>query len=168
MKNLIVYYSMNGNTDYAAQKMATIINADLLRINPKKSFPENKFLRFLLCGKSAVFGETPELEDYVFNSDMYDHIIIGTPIWAGNMSSPIRTFVVDNKDKLKTKKISIYCTHSGGGGDKAIRKIKELLDSIPIENTLEVVEPKDKPLDESELKITEFCDKFHFVKDEIK
>lgn len=168
MKNLIVYYSMNGNTDYVAQKMSSIINADLLRIYPKEAFPDKGFKKFFWGGKSAVMGETPELEEYIFNSDIYDHIIIGTPIWAGTMAPPIRTFIVDNKNKLVTKKISVYCTHSGGGGVKAIRKIKELLGEIPLENTLEVVEPKDKPSDESELKITEFCDKFHFIKEEIK
>ena len=36
MKTLIVYYSMGGNTEYAAKRIARQTDADLLRLEPEK------------------------------------------------------------------------------------------------------------------------------------
>ena len=36
MKIIIVYYSLEGNTDFVAQKIASELNADILRLSPKK------------------------------------------------------------------------------------------------------------------------------------
>ena len=33
MKTLIVYYTLEGNTHYAAKKIASLLDADVLRIN---------------------------------------------------------------------------------------------------------------------------------------
>ena len=49
-----------------------------------------------------------------FASD-YDEIIIVFPVWAGNITPPIRTFVADNLEKLKGKKISAFACQSGEG-----------------------------------------------------
>ncbi len=40
MKKLIVYYSMLGNTEYAANKIAEATGADVLRIAPDKAYPD--------------------------------------------------------------------------------------------------------------------------------
>ena len=57
MKTIIVYYSLEGNTDYAAGKIANAIGADTLRINPKKAYPTGGFSKFFWGGKSALMGE---------------------------------------------------------------------------------------------------------------
>ena len=61
MKTIIVYYSLEGNTEYVAQTIANQLDADLLRIEPAKSYPTGGFRKFFWGGKSAVMGETPEL-----------------------------------------------------------------------------------------------------------
>ena len=62
MKTLIVYYTLEGNTHYAAKKIASLLDADMLRIKPVKTYPRKGFRKFLWGGKSAVMAETPELE----------------------------------------------------------------------------------------------------------
>ena len=62
MKTLIVYYTLEGNTHYAAKKIASKIGADVLRIKPVKTYPKKGFRKFFWGGKSAVMAETPELE----------------------------------------------------------------------------------------------------------
>ena len=69
MKKAIVYYSMSGNTDYVAKYISDKIDADLIKIEPKKEYPNKGIKKFLWGGKSAVMGETPALEQYDFNSD---------------------------------------------------------------------------------------------------
>ena len=92
MSTLIVYYSLNGNTEYAAGVIAEKLGADKLCLMPVKKYPDSGFKKFFWGGKSAMMAETPELESYVFEADKYDTIIFGFPVWAGNVTPPIRTF----------------------------------------------------------------------------
>ncbi|MBR3153029.1 MAG: flavodoxin family protein, partial [Clostridia bacterium] len=64
MKKAIVYYSMSGNADYVANRISEKLDADLIRISPKKEYPNKGVMKFFWGGKSAIMGETPELEDY--------------------------------------------------------------------------------------------------------
>ena len=57
MKTLIVYYSLEGNTQYAAERIAGRIGADVLRLVPKKAYHDKGFAKFFWGGKSAVMGE---------------------------------------------------------------------------------------------------------------
>ncbi len=158
MRKIIVYYSMLGNTEYAANKIAEVTGADVLRIAPDKAYPDKGAKKFLWGGKSAVFGEKPKLLPYDFKADDYDLVILGTPVWASNITPPLRTFVCDNKDALKGKKIALFTCFSGGGADKAAEKLKKLLEIPSFEAELVLVDPKDKPSGENEEKIKKFCD----------
>ena len=42
MKILIVYYSLEGNTKYVAEKIAEQTGADLLCLEPEKAYPTGK------------------------------------------------------------------------------------------------------------------------------
>ena len=156
MKTIIVYYSLEGNTQYAAEKIAGEIGADLLRIQPKKAYPNSGFRKFLWGGKSAVMAETPELEAYDFDSDAYDRVIIGFPVWAGNVTPPIRTFLREND--LKGKTLAAFACQSGAGAEKAFRKLVEAAGKESLEAELILIDPKEKPSEENERKIRKFCE----------
>ena len=96
MKTIIVYYSMSGNTDLAAREIASRLGADTLRIEPEKSYPDKGFKKFFWGGKSAVMAETPPLRPYRFAAEDYEQVILGFPVWAGNLTPPLRTFLRDN------------------------------------------------------------------------
>ena len=156
-KIAIVYYSMSGNTDYVAKHISKNIEADLIRIIPKKAYPDSGFKKFIWGGKSAVMGETPVLEKYKFDDSKYDYIIFGTPVWASSFVPPIRTFIKENKDKLNNKKIAIFICYSGGGAEKAIEKLKKYLQINEFEAELMLIDPKDKETDENINKMNKFC-----------
>ena len=100
MKSLIVYYSLEGNTEYAARAIASILGADMLRIEPVKAYPTSGFRKFFWGGKSAVMAEQPQLQPYTFRPEIYDRIIFGFPIWAGKVTPPLHTFVQENLEAL--------------------------------------------------------------------
>ena len=50
-KVAIVYYSMSGNTDYVAKHISKNIEADLIRIVPKKEYPNSGLKKFFWGGK---------------------------------------------------------------------------------------------------------------------
>ena len=155
-KTLIVYYSLEGNTKYAAERIASELGADTLRIRPKRAYPKRGFRKFIWGGKSAVMAETPELLPYQFSADGYDRIIIGFPVWAGNVTPPIRTFLKEND--LEGKRIAAFACQSGSGAEKAFGKLKAALGIEKLEAELILIDPKAKPSEENERKIKEFCE----------
>ena len=156
MKTAIVYFSLNGNTEYVANAVAEKLGAELIRLVPKKAFPDAGFKKFIWGGKSAVMKEKPELEPYEFDAEKYDRVIFGTPVWASRFTPPLRTFVADNADALKGKRFAAFTCFSGGGADKALARLRELL-GADLDAELILIDPKDKPSDETAAKIAKFC-----------
>ncbi len=159
MKKLVVYFSMSGNTDYVVNKIKDKIDCDILKLELKKEFSKSKVLRFILAGKSATMGEKPILKDYDFDSKKYNHIIIGSPIWAGTFSSPIKSFIDKNKDKLKSKKISVFLCYSGSDANKALDKLKNELEIDSFDSELYLINPKTKQSKDKDKQIDSFIEK---------
>jgi flavodoxin len=156
MKTLIVYYSHEGNTDFVAKKIAEKTGADTLRLIPVKKYPEKGFAKFFWGGKSAVMAETPELEPYSVDLDSYEQIVFGFPVWASNITPPLRTFIKENSD-IKEKKIAAFACQSGKGAENAFEKLKDSIGIVTLTSTLILIDPKDKPSDDNDRKIEEFC-----------
>lgn len=158
-KTAVIYYSMSGNTDYVAKKISAITGADLIRISPEKKYPDSGFKKFLWGGKSAFMREEPELEDYVFEAADFDSVIIGTPVWASTFAPPVRTFIKENKDALKNKKLSVFVCFSGGGAEKAIEKLKKYLEIDAFAASLILIDPMEKETKDNDKLLDEFCNK---------
>lgn len=158
MKTAIVYYSMSGNTKTVADMIAPKLSAELIEIKPVKEYPNKGFRKFIWGGKSAVMGDKPKLQPYAFD-DSYDRIIFGTPVWASSFTPPIRTFVEENRNALKGKRIAVFVCYSGGGADKAIEKLRAFLEIERFDAELILIDPKDRPSGDNDEKIKVFCDK---------
>lgn len=160
MKTAIIYYSMSGNTEYVAEKIANKLKStdqiSLIKIAPVKAYPNKGAKKFIWGGKSAVMGDTPKLLPYEFNVDDYDRIIFGTPVWASTFVPPLKTFIKENPD-VSTKSLAIFTCFSGGGADKAILKMKKMLGIEKFEAELILLDPKDNIKNEDDVKISEFC-----------
>ena len=102
-KDLVVYYSLEGNTEYVASVLKEKIDTDLLKLAPKKAYHDKGFAKFFWGGKSAVMAEKPELEEIDVDFSQYERIIFGFPVWASNFTPPLRTFIENNAGKLKVK-----------------------------------------------------------------
>ncbi|MCR5575699.1 MAG: flavodoxin [Oscillospiraceae bacterium] len=155
MKTVIVYYSLEGNTAFAAERIASLLDADTLRIEPVKAYPGSGLRKFFWGGKSAVMAETPALLPYDFHADEYDRVVFGFPVWAGNVTPPIRTFVRDNP--LDGKRIAAFACQSGSGAEKAFGKLKAALGVASLEAELVLIDPKTRPAEENERRIEAFC-----------
>lgn len=156
MRTLIVYYSLEGNTEYAARQIAGELGADTLRLEPVKAYPDSGFRKFLWGGKSAVMAETPALAPYQFDGAGYDCVILGFPVWAGNVTPPIRTFIKEND--LRGKRIAAFACQSGSGAEKAFARLRQALGADGLAAELILIDPKDRPNAENARKIKEFCD----------
>ena len=141
MKVAVVYFSLEGNTEYVAQEIAKQMKVDIIPLIPQKPYPTGKISKFIWGGKSILFGETPKLKAYDFNVDHYDIIVIGTPIWAGTFTPPIKTFLRENN--LSGKKVALYACHKGGGTAKCFEKLEKELSTSTLIDKLSLIEPKD-------------------------
>ena len=158
MKIAIIYYSQSGNCDFVANEITKYLDADLVKIEPAKAYPDKGFKKFFWGGKSAVMGETPALVPYEFDADKYDLVIIGYPVWAGTFAPPIRTFVESNRSVLLGKKVCAFASSSGGSADKSLKKLASALKVEEISPTLSVVDPMAKPSEDKNAQIEAFCE----------
>ena len=157
MKTLIVYYSLEGNTRWAAERIAEKLDADTLRLVPKAAYPDKGFKKFLFGGKSAVMKETPELEPYVVDLAQYERIILATPVWAGTMAPPLRAFL--QKEDLSGKRFALVASSMGGSPGRTFENIKALLGVTEDVPTLSLRDPKSHPSQANEDALAAFCGK---------
>jgi flavodoxin len=147
MKNLVVYYSLEGNTKLVAEAIAKEIGADILELRPKKEFPSSGFIKYLWGGKSVIFKQKPDLVNEEIDLNKYDNIFLGTPVWAGTYAAPFNTFL-DGKN-ISNKNIAIFTCHGGGGSEKCFANFKKsLADNIFI-GEIELLDPLKKETDKN-------------------
>jgi menaquinone-dependent protoporphyrinogen IX oxidase len=64
------------------------------------------------------------------NPSLYDLVIIGTPIWSSNISTPIRTYLSLHKEGFKN--VAFFCTRLGSDAEKVFADMKNLSQKTPI------------------------------------
>ena len=139
MKVLVVYYSLEGNTKFIAQKIAEAVGADLLGLKPKKeTVKPHSLSKYFWGGKQVMMKEKPELVSFDHNPEEYDLLFIGTPVWAWNFTPPVNTFL--STVELKDKKIALFCCH-GGAKNKTLENMEAQLAGNKIIGKIDFKEP---------------------------
>ena len=120
-KILVLYYSYEGSTETIAKHLASSLDADIERVNPVKEMKSKGFTKYIWGGGQVTMKKKPEIEPIKADFELYDLILLGSPIWAGTMTPPIYTLLENGI--IKGKKIGyFYC--SAGGADKAVERGK--------------------------------------------
>lgn len=157
MKTLIVYYSLEGNTKWAAEQLAARLGADTLRLVPRAAYPDKGFKKFLFGGKSALMKESPELELYKVDITRYERLVLATPVWAGTLAPPLRTFL--QREDLSGKRFALVASSMGGSPGKTFEHLKALLGVTGDVPVLSLKDPKSHPSQANEDALSAFCDK---------
>jgi len=121
-KTLVAYYSRTGNTAVLAEKIANATGADIFKIEtvdanhyPADYTQTTKIAQDEIKKDAVVaINTTPDLTEY-------ETIFIGTPVWWGTMSIPVKSFLHENDMNGKT--IVPFATHGGGGAGSAFTDI---------------------------------------------
>lgn len=121
-KILVVYYSKSGNTERAAKDIATRLNADVEKISDKKN--RGGLLGFITGGRDAMKKNLTEIDPLAKDPAGYDLVIAGTPVWASDMVPAVRTYLAQNKDKIK----NLACFETSGG--TAAEKIAASIEGV--------------------------------------
>jgi flavodoxin len=114
MKTLVVYYSLTGNTEKIARRIADALGADLEKIEVAQPY-EGSYQQIVSLAEGEVNRNYQRpikpLKNKVAD---YDRIIVGTPTWWYKMASPVLTFLSNNNFAGKT--IVPYMTNAGWPG----------------------------------------------------
>lgn len=124
---------------------------------PAKKYPTGKVSKFFWCGKSAAFKESPKLQAYRFDSTKYDLVLLGTPIWAGTFTPPLRTFLRENK--LTGKKVALFACCSGGSSEKCFEQLRKEISDCTVLSMLRLIDPVKNDNPEDSERIDDFCTK---------
>lgn len=127
MRVLVAYYSRDGHTKAVAQEIARQLGADLEEIVDKTS--RRGIVGWLLGGRDATKKKDTEIGPLKCDPAAYELVAVGTPIWAWNMTPAVRTYLNNNKGKIK--QVAFFCTQGGSGGEKTFSYMEELLGLKP-------------------------------------
>ena len=125
-KTLVVYFSATGQTEAAAQRIATALGAEIQAIVPEQLYtPEDLDWRIPDSRNQIEEHDRairPAILPMDLNTEYYDTIYIGYPIWAGEAPRVINTFV--EAYNLKGIVLKPFCTSGMTPVDKSVDSLR--------------------------------------------
>jgi flavodoxin len=113
-KVLVVYYSRSGYTRRIASEIAARCGADLDEI--RDTVKRAGFWGYWRSGREALRKELPAIATATKDPAAYDVVAIGTPVWAGSIASPVRSWLAAHAGALR--RVAFFCTKGGSGEPK--------------------------------------------------
>jgi flavodoxin len=110
---LVVFYSRSGTTRRVANDIASRLACPILEIT--EATPRKGTIAYMRSAFEALAGRLPEIEKIPRNLRDYPLIVLGTPVWAGHVASPVRSFLAQHRNEIGT--LCAFC--SMGGRDPA-------------------------------------------------
>jgi flavodoxin len=153
MKTLVVYYSRTGTTKKAAEDLAAELKCDIEEVFDAKD--RNGAMGFIMAGKDATMKALTKLKETKSDPSRYELVVVGTPVWAGNVSTPIRTYLGANKASLR--KVAFFCTQGRTGSEDAFREMASLCAINPLATL--ALASSEAGKDASRVKVREFAAK---------
>jgi flavodoxin len=123
-KILVVFYSRTGTTRKIANALTVALQCDVEEIVLAED-PRS----FLGTAIAALRRRPARIAAASHDPSSYDLVVIGTPVWAWSVSSPVRTYMVENARRLP--QVAFYCTLGGRGDKRALAQMQELAGKVP-------------------------------------
>jgi len=151
LKSLVVYYTRTGNTKFAAETLAAELGADIEEVVDLKK--RQGIGGWLSSGRDAMGGKETQIAETKRSPAEYDLVIIGQPVWGGNPTPAIRTFL--NKTDLSGKKVALFFSDVGLG--QAVEKTKALMPNSTFVGELALPAKGFENKEDAKRKIAEWC-----------
>lgn len=121
MKNLIAYYSFTNNNEKLAAHLQKQLQCETLKIETVK---KRNGLSIML---DLLFKRKPRLKPHTLSLAEYEHIIFVAPVWAGKIASPLASFMIGERENIKSYSFITLC---GGGNLNQAQNLKKELTSL--------------------------------------
>lgn len=125
---LCIYYSRSGKTKKTMQEIAQLLNAELAEIND--GVDRSGWGGYIRSGMDAMRRTTHPLRPVHTQRPLSEYrlIIVGTPVWAGRCSAPVRGFL--KRRGLEMSRVAYLLTR---GGEKRYEEIYDQMDKYTAE-----------------------------------
>jgi flavodoxin len=127
MNVLVVFYSRTGNTRIVAEELGKVLECDVEEIIDTKN--RSGSLGYMKSGRDAMTRKLTILQDVVNDPSGYDLVVIGTPLWAGHVSTPVRTYLQQQEN---FNQVAFFCTAGGVGFEGTFKDMEELSGKTPL------------------------------------
>jgi flavodoxin len=133
-KTLVVCYTLTGMSGGIAHTIAHGLGAELelLDDTSERGGP----LGYLRSGLEAIARGLPTIRARRAPGD-YELVVVGTPVWAGTMSSPMRSYLFMHRGQFS--ELACFCTSTGYGAESTLAEMQALAD-VDAVATLSVTE----------------------------
>jgi flavodoxin len=122
---LVVYYSRTGHTGMVARAVAEKMGADLEEIREPRQGRRGWWRSLVEVWR----GHTPPIVPLTHRPEDYELVVVGSPVWASHMASPILSWLRQQGGRLR--KVAFFVTEGGRGGAKAIESMGSLCRAEP-------------------------------------
>jgi flavodoxin len=119
---LIVYYSRSGHTRAIAEAMAARLGADIEAVQEPRD--RSGIWGYLRSLREALNRRVVEIRPSTKDPAGYDLVILGTPVWAHSVCSPMRSYIAAHQQRIKA--LAVFCVEGGSGGSTAAGQIAAL------------------------------------------
>lgn len=127
-KVLVVCYSRSGKTRAVGAALAERLGADFEAITePADRSGAAGCLRAMI---DTLFERTVEVNPLQHDVAAYEIVAIGTPVWAGTVSAPMRAWLEANRRRLPH--VAFFCTQHMHGDANAFRDMARLVGKQPV------------------------------------
>ncbi|MCX7775426.1 MAG: NAD(P)H-dependent oxidoreductase [Rectinemataceae bacterium] len=116
MQPAIIYVTRTGHCRTLAEYASALTGGKAWEIFDK--VPRQGFLGFIRSGRQATFGMATPIEDP--QADLHDAatVLIISPVWAGKISPPLRTWLRAHREELRGRTILLVASNSGGSTER--------------------------------------------------
>ena len=127
-KVLLVFFSRSGTTAEVAHLIADELECDIEEL--KESRDRSGGWGYVRSALGAVLGLRSALRPLARDPADYDLVVIGTPVWSGSVSTPVRTYLARQRGRFH--RVGFFLTHSSTGRDRVFRQMAELAGAMPV------------------------------------
>jgi flavodoxin len=125
---LVVFFSRTGTTRMLASTLARMLSADLEEICDLTE--RRGAFGYLRCLVDSWRKRPAEIVPPALDTSQYDLVVIGTPVWAGSVSAPMREYLRENRSKFRH--VAFFCSFGGLGSQAAFDEMRELAGKAPV------------------------------------
>jgi flavodoxin len=127
-KTLVAYHTRTAFTRRVAEAIARRVGSDLDEISTtrERSGP----VGYARCALEAMAEVPTSIQLPERNPADYDLVVIGTPVWFWNLSSPVRAYVLEERRRFK--RVAFFCTMGGSGAERVFADLASLCGKTPV------------------------------------
>ncbi len=125
---LVVYFSRTGHTRLLAEGIARALGADLEEIRDRTD--RTGLLGWLRSAAETVLGVSTEIDRPRHDPARYEVVIVGGPVWGSSVSTPVRTYLWLERDRLPA--LALFASYGGVGVDRALAQMEAIARKRPV------------------------------------